>query len=149
MNRANQTEAYIEKHFTSSQHTWLRAEARRIDSSKLGANRRASIVTAQIEEGAKNKATLTQHAEQRHKREEHVASIKLVLNPTEIQKLTGAELHDQIKVHRNIVILPNGQAFPVFSRLNVADKRVLVTSLAQCHLQNKVFQGIAAPGAST
>ena len=149
MNRANQTEAYIEKHFASIQHTWSRAESRRIDSSKLEANRRASIEKVQIEEGAKNEATLTQHAERRHKREEHVAGIKLGLNPTEIQTLTGAELNNQIKVQRKIVILPNGQAFPVVSRLNVADKRVLFNSLAQCHVQNKVFQGTAAPGDSS
>ncbi|KAH7317466.1 hypothetical protein B0J17DRAFT_634087 [Rhizoctonia solani] len=98
MNPANQTKAYIENNFTLSQHTWLRAEARRIDLSKLEAKQRSTIVTAQIEEGAKNKITLVHCGEQRHKREEYMAGIKLVLNPTKIQKLKGAELNDQIKL---------------------------------------------------
>ncbi|KDN41211.1 hypothetical protein RSAG8_07625, partial [Rhizoctonia solani AG-8 WAC10335] len=60
MNRANQTETYVAENFTLKQHKWIRAEGRRIDSSKLEANRKATIVTAQINEATKNEATLMQ-----------------------------------------------------------------------------------------
>ncbi|KEP45562.1 hypothetical protein V565_260290, partial [Rhizoctonia solani 123E] len=101
MNRANQTKTYIDQTLTLKQHKWVRTEARRIDSSKLEATRRAGIVCAQIKEATRNEEARSQRNERRNKREEYVAGIKLVLDLTAIQKMVK-ELDDQLKVYKKI-----------------------------------------------
>ncbi|KAF8601793.1 hypothetical protein BDV93DRAFT_414312, partial [Ceratobasidium sp. AG-I] len=80
INRANETEAYMDKNFTDEQHAWTRSEARRIDSSKKEETRRAHLVSAATEEAEKNHQMLCQRADKRLLREQHVAGIKLELD---------------------------------------------------------------------
>lgn len=145
MNRANDTEAYIDENFTSEQHTWLRSEARRIDSSKLEETRKTQLVSAAINEAERNQALLSQRADRRRIREEHIAGIELILDQEAILKLKGSELDDQLKVYKQCVVLANGETFPVISKLKVVDKRKLVVGLALKYVQGLSSHEMASP----
>ncbi|KAJ1303024.1 hypothetical protein OPQ81_011225 [Rhizoctonia solani] len=135
MNRANGTEAYIEKNFTLKQNKWIWVEARQIDSSKLEHTQKTQIVTAQIEAATKNEEARAEQAERQNKCDEYVAGIQLVLDSAVIQTMVGKELDDQLKVYKKTVVLSSGQTFPTISKLKVAEKRSLVIGLAQRYTQ--------------
>ncbi|KAG8758695.1 hypothetical protein FRC11_003250, partial [Ceratobasidium sp. 423] len=116
--------------------TWvMTGEARRIESSKPEHTRKAQIVAAQIEAAAKNEEARLQRADRQNRREEYVANIKLILEPTAIQKMVGKELDDQLKVYKKTGVLSTGQTSPAVSKLNVSQKRELVISLARRYVQ--------------
>jgi hypothetical protein len=144
MNRANQTEAYMDENFTLKQHNWVRAEARRIDSLKLEAQRKSTIVSAQADLAVKNEAILLLRTERRSKREEYVAGIKLVLDPAAIQRMTGKELDDQLKVYKKTVALSGEKSFPAVSKINVAKKKELVIGLAERYVYEMAVQETSA-----
>ncbi|QRW24409.1 hypothetical protein RhiXN_11321 [Rhizoctonia solani] len=131
INRANQTEAYIDQNFTLEQHNWIRAEARRIELSKPEQTRKSQIVAAQFEAAAKNQAMRLQRLDRPNKCEDYITGIQPILDPVAIQKMVGKELDDQLKFYKKIVVLPSGVAFPVIGKLKVAEKRALVIGLAE------------------
>ncbi|KAF8594395.1 hypothetical protein BDV93DRAFT_421418, partial [Ceratobasidium sp. AG-I] len=103
INRANKTEAYMDKNFTQEQYTWARSEARRIDSSKKEETRRAQLVLAATKEAEKNDGLLTQRAERKREREEQAASIQLELDQERIRGMKGVELDSQLKAYRQLL----------------------------------------------
>lgn len=141
-NRSNKTEAYMDQNFTAEQHTWARAEARRIDSSKKEEARKAQLVAAAIHEAEKNQATQKRREEKQKQDEEKLANIQLVLCEETILKMKVSELNDQLKVHRQLA--KDQRSFSSISKLKVAEKRKVVVALALRYMQEQLSSGVSS-----
>src|SRR5438309_2119536 len=113
MNQQNHTEEYIENNMTTEKLTWMRAEVQKIDSSNQEATRIAGLVSASKMAAGENQALATQQKNQQEQQEAHILGIHLVLEQENIQKLKGAELDDQLKVYKSVLVHDLSQPFPV------------------------------------
>ncbi|KAF8601010.1 hypothetical protein BDV93DRAFT_446537 [Ceratobasidium sp. AG-I] len=128
MNRKNGAEDYMDANFTPEQYIWARAEARRIDSSKKEATRKAQLVSAAIQEAENNQIAQEKRTDRRHRKEQYIAGIQLELNQDTIMKMKGPELDDQLKAHRQMST--DQRNFPRTYKLRVAEKKIVVVELA-------------------
>ncbi|KAF8600592.1 hypothetical protein BDV93DRAFT_411265, partial [Ceratobasidium sp. AG-I] len=99
-NRMNKTEDYMESNFTPDTYTWIRQEARRIDSSKLEQKRKLHLLETAEQEARQNAVAHAARAERKAEKIAHVQGIELELDMSQIVLLKGPALTDQLKAHR-------------------------------------------------
>lgn len=140
-NRMNQTEDYMQSNFTPDLYSWIRQEARRIDTSKREQGRKLELVTAAEEEAHQNAADYATQLERQTQKIAHIQSIELELDLMKIDKMVGSALTDQLKAHRQLGESTTHKLSNVTS-LSVPQKKTLVKELVKEYLarHSEVFQ---------
>ncbi|KAF8602429.1 hypothetical protein BDV93DRAFT_443999 [Ceratobasidium sp. AG-I] len=133
MNRMNKTEDYMQENFTPDIYTWLRQEARRIDSSKKEKKRKRQLVEATEVEAAENAAASVLRTQKKAKRLAHVLGVTLELDTSKVASLTGKELLDQLKAHRHLEESTT-HTFSNLYKLRVLEKKKMLVELIEEYL---------------
>jgi hypothetical protein len=140
-NRMNKTEDYMEVSFTPELYTWIRQEARHIDTSKKEQARKSSLVAAAESEAKQNNAAAAVRLERQAQKVAHIKGIALELDVEKVAKMKGAELTDQLKAHRQLGE-DTTHKLSNMSALKVAQKKELVKELVCEYIarHSEVFQ---------
>ncbi|KAH9949428.1 hypothetical protein B0H21DRAFT_820030 [Amylocystis lapponica] len=132
----NNTEAFITEKFTAEEdHTFLRVQARLIDSSKLELQRRQ----AQIDFNQRVVDLKRTKDEDKRQKDaafaEKIAELTIVLDPRGMDGLTVAELKLQLEWHRTVWDTEKPKKIPLKSQLKV--KLSMRTALGEAVIEYK------------
>jgi hypothetical protein len=123
MYNQNDTQAFMDKHFTEEDHTYVRKMARTIDESGLEKKRKKELIQTQAKQVAQKRTKSQQKTQKKVARIIKLSKVELKWKEEEITNLRGEKLLDQFAAFKLM-----GAPFPETSAevKSVAQKRVAI-----------------------